>query len=60
MFNNCKYDYAPRNAREMAEILGDVVAERVAHTPTGEPAPEEPESAPAPRDEPGEQLGLGI
>lgn len=22
MFNNCKYDYAPRNAREMAEILG--------------------------------------
>ncbi len=26
MFNNCKYDYAPRNAREMAEILGDVVA----------------------------------
>ncbi|MCE5190600.1 MAG: DUF72 domain-containing protein [Actinomycetia bacterium] len=26
MFNNCKYDYAPRNAREMAEILGDVAA----------------------------------
>lgn len=25
MFNNCKYDYAPRNAREMAQILGDVV-----------------------------------
>lgn len=25
MFNNCKNDYAPRNAREMAEILGDVV-----------------------------------
>ncbi len=23
MFNNCKYDYAPRNAREMAQILGD-------------------------------------
>jgi len=22
MFNNCKYDYAPRNAREMASILG--------------------------------------
>ena len=22
MFNNCKYDYAPRNARELAEILG--------------------------------------
>jgi uncharacterized protein YecE (DUF72 family) len=26
MFNNCKYDYAPRNAREMAAILGDVAA----------------------------------
>ena len=26
MFNNCKNDYAPRNAREMAEILGDVAA----------------------------------
>jgi len=25
MFNNCKYDYAPRNAREMTEILGDLV-----------------------------------
>lgn len=25
MFNNCKYDYAPRNAREMVEILGDLV-----------------------------------
>lgn len=24
MFNNCKYDYAPRNAREMAAILGDI------------------------------------
>ena len=22
MFNNCKYDYAPRNARELADILG--------------------------------------
>ncbi|MEI7815227.1 MAG: DUF72 domain-containing protein [Coriobacteriia bacterium] len=29
MFNNCKYDYAPRNAREMAEILGDAVAPRL-------------------------------
>jgi uncharacterized protein YecE (DUF72 family) len=29
MFNNCRYDYAPRNAREMAEILGDVVAPRL-------------------------------
>lgn len=27
MFNNCKYDYAPRNARELAGILGpDLVA----------------------------------
>jgi uncharacterized protein YecE (DUF72 family) len=25
MFNNCKHDYAPRNAREMAEILADLV-----------------------------------
>ncbi len=25
MFNNCRYDYAPRNAAEMAEILEDVV-----------------------------------
>jgi len=60
MFNNCKYDYAPRNAREMAEILGDVVAERVARTPTGEPAPEESDSVPTVREEPGEQLGLEI
>ncbi|NTU71846.1 MAG: DUF72 domain-containing protein [Coriobacteriia bacterium] len=37
MFNNCKYDYAPRNAREMAEILGDVVAPREGGTKTGEP-----------------------
>ena len=40
MFNNCKYDYAPRNAREMALILGDIVAERIRHTPTGEPIPQ--------------------
>jgi uncharacterized protein YecE (DUF72 family) len=40
MFNNCKYDYAPRNAREMAEILGDAIAERACDTPVGEPAPE--------------------
>jgi len=26
MFNNCRNDYAPRNAREMAEILGDMEA----------------------------------
>ena len=25
MFNNCRYDYAPRNGAEMAEILGDLV-----------------------------------
>jgi uncharacterized protein YecE (DUF72 family) len=37
MFNNCKYDYAPRNARELAEILGDVVAPRTCDVPTGEP-----------------------
>jgi uncharacterized protein YecE (DUF72 family) len=29
MFNNCKYDYAPRNAREMAVILGDIVSPRL-------------------------------
>ncbi|MHB1019806.1 MAG: DUF72 domain-containing protein [Coriobacteriia bacterium] len=29
MFNNCKYDYAPRNAREMAEILGPELVEPV-------------------------------
>jgi uncharacterized protein YecE (DUF72 family) len=41
MFNNCKYDYAPRNARDMAEILGDAVASRLSGVgETGEPAPE--------------------
>lgn len=25
MFNNCKYDYAPRNARQLADMLGDLV-----------------------------------
>lgn len=29
MFNNCRYDYAPRNAREMAEVLGEMVAPRL-------------------------------
>ena len=29
MFNNCRYDYAPRNAREMSEILGHIVAPRL-------------------------------
>jgi uncharacterized protein YecE (DUF72 family) len=37
MFNNCKYDYAPTNARQMAEILGDLVAPREGGMPTGEP-----------------------
>lgn len=48
MFNNCKYDYAPRNAREMAEILGDAVAPRRGDTPTGEPAPEGDDAGVAP------------
>ncbi len=60
MFNNCKYDYAPRNAREMAEILGDVVARRTAHASTGEPAPEADTPEGALESEPGEQLGLGF
>jgi len=51
MFNNCKYDYAPRNAREMAAVLGDIVAPRRGGTPTGEPADVPPE--------PG-QLELGV
>jgi uncharacterized protein YecE (DUF72 family) len=53
MFNNCKYDYAPRNAREIAEILGDVVAPRPGGVPTGEPAAEGPAGA-------GCQLGLDV
>ncbi|HSK46474.1 MAG TPA: DUF72 domain-containing protein [Coriobacteriia bacterium] len=40
MFNNCKYDYAPTNARQMAEILGDLVAPRESGVPTGAPAGE--------------------
>lgn len=40
MFNNCKYDYAPTNARQMAEILGDLVAEREADVLTGVPVSE--------------------
>lgn len=56
MFNNCKYDYAPRNARELAGILGDVVAPRRGGEPTGEPAPED---APQSRSG-GQQLGLGL
>jgi uncharacterized protein YecE (DUF72 family) len=60
MFNNCKYDYAPRNAREMAEILGDVVAPRAADTATGEPVPEGAIAPEKPAEESGEQLGLGF
>jgi uncharacterized protein YecE (DUF72 family) len=37
MFNNCKYDYAPRNARDMAGILGDLIAPREGGAATGEP-----------------------
>jgi uncharacterized protein YecE (DUF72 family) len=53
MFNNCKYDYAPRNAREMAEILGEAVAPRRGGIETGEPAPEDAEVPAERRDEPG-------
>jgi uncharacterized protein YecE (DUF72 family) len=38
LFNNCRHDYAPRNAREMSEILADLIPGE----PTrGEPAPGE-------------------
>ncbi len=62
MFNNCRYDYAPRNARELASILGDAVAPRADGTPTGEPTPEGPddETGSARFASPGEQLGLGL
>lgn len=33
MFNNCKYDYAPRNALELAEILGPELVEPVTRPP---------------------------
>ena len=49
MFNNCKYDYAPRNAREMAEILGDLVEPR-GGAETGEPAAEDADVGAADRD----------
>jgi uncharacterized protein YecE (DUF72 family) len=42
MFNNCKYDYAPNNARQMAEILGAMVVTRRGGTPTGAPVGETP------------------
>lgn len=64
MFNNCKYDYAPRNAREMAQLLGDMVARRDGGTSTGEPTGSESSDQRAePADSDGasaQQLGLGI
>lgn len=49
MFNNCKYDYAPNNARDMAAILGDLVAPREGSACTGEPVSGlEPESGTRP------------
>lgn len=38
MFNNCRYDYAPRNGHELARILGHV-SERPDGSMPGEPAP---------------------
>ena len=64
MFNNCKYDYAPRNAREMAGLLGDLVASRAGGARTGDPS--QPPCAMSPScDEPAtavdaRQMGLGI
>ena len=55
MFNNCKYDYAPRNAKEMAEILGDLVAPRRGGAATGEAADER-----APIESPSEDEQLGF
>lgn len=68
MFNNCKYDYAPRNATEMAAILGDLVASRPGGVATGEPAdPDAPvpggdasEGCDGPGEPPEGQLDLGF
>ncbi len=66
MFNNCKYDYAPRNAREMADLLFDVVEPRRGGTATGEPTDESADDEADPsesgaRDEVSSgQLELGI
>ncbi len=63
MFNNCKYDYAPRNAREMAALLGDLVAPRAGGVPTGDPVADDVEpvgTAHDPETGRGEQLGLGF
>ncbi len=54
MFNNCKYDYAPRNAREMAAILGDAVAPRQGDVPSGDAV------AGADAGSDGDQLTLGV
>jgi len=37
MFNNCRNDYAPRNAAQMAMILKDILAERPGGAMPGEP-----------------------
>ncbi len=60
MFNNCKYDYAPQNARELAEILGDVVAPRRGGTPTGEPVAAEDDPDPEHGSHAGDQLDFGM
>lgn len=57
MFNNCKYDYAPTNARQMAEILGDLVEERTEGVPTGEPVEETPRLPGSRRIEPSSSSG---
>ena len=36
MFNNCKYDYAPRNAHELASILGPELVTPVVSSPGDE------------------------
>lgn len=61
MFNNCKYDYAPRNARELAEILGgELMAPRLESASDAEP---EVSDGAVPADggpDVGEQLDLGL
>ena len=59
MFNNCKYDYAPRNAREMAEILGDVVASREGGAVTGDPVTDDLDASPDDRGGPEDQFSTG-
>ena len=63
MFNNCRYDYARRNARDMAEILGDIVAPRLAGVgEDGECVPSDRDAAPrssesAPHPTPSDDIG---